>query len=84
LRSLRSRRYKDRFTLTRVLSREDRDGCLRGRVDRGVLERAFGGWRGEAGARFLFVGTKEMMRGAEASLEKVGFAWPGSALLYKP
>jgi len=71
------------FKVTRILSREDREGCLRGRVEARVLEDVFGSWKGNPQARFLTVGTKEMMRQAEATLTRVGFPWPDCALLAK-
>ena len=79
------RAHPGRFRVTRFLSREDREGCRRGRIDAGALADVFGGWRGEAGAaRFLVVGTKAMMREAERNLEAAGFPWPASALLAVP
>ena len=79
------REHPGRFRATSVLSREDRKGCRRGRIDAGALADVFGGWRGEADTtRFLVVGTKAMMREAERNLEAAGFPWPASALLAKP
>ena len=77
------REHRGKVTVTRILSREDRDGCLKGRIDAGVLADLFGSWA-PAGARFLVVGTKAMMREAERNLEAAGFPWPASALLLKP
>ena len=71
------------FKVTRILSREDREGCLRGRVDAGVLQDVFGSWKGNQQVRFLAVGTKDMMRETEATLTEVGFPWPDCALLAK-
>ena len=79
----RLEREHRKVTVTRILSREDREGCLKGRIDAGVLADLFGSWA-PAGARFLVVGTKAMMREAERNLEAAGFPWPASALLLKP
>ena len=75
--------HERKFKVTRILSREDREGCLKGRIDASVLGEVFGAWRSEAGARFLTVGTKAMMRQCERNLSDAGFPWPESALLRK-
>jgi len=78
-------KHEEAFQVTRILSQEDREGCLKGRVDVGVLESVFGGWKDHVhGVRFLVVGTKPMMRECESNLTKVGFPWPACALLLKP
>ena len=79
------RAHPGRFTVTRILSREDREGCLKGRIDAEVLADVFGGWH-EAGAepRFHAVGTCLMMRQAKYNLVCAGFEWPKSALLTRP
>ena len=80
------RAHPGRFTVTRILSREDREGCLKGRIDAEVLADVFGGWHEEAGAepRFHAVGTCLMMRQAKYNLVCAGFEWPRSALLTRP
>ena len=79
------RAHRGRFKVTRILSREDREGCLKGRIDAEVLADVFGGWH-EAGAepRFHAVGTCLMMRQAKYNLVCAGFEWPKSALLTRP
>ena len=65
----------DRFTLVHTLSREQREGCEHGHVDRALLQRVFGGLDRE-GSRFLVVGTKAMKREAHAHLAALGFSGP--------
>mmetsp|Transcript_12842 Transcript_12842/g.14067 ORF Transcript_12842/g.14067 Transcript_12842/m.14067 type:complete len:173 (-) Transcript_12842:271-789(-) len=53
--------YPNTFTMVHILSREEHDGCLYGRVNPEVLQQVFQPTESEE-ARFLSVGTKEMMR----------------------
>jgi len=79
------KKYPGRFRVTRMLSREDREGCRRGRIDGGVLAGLFGDWKEVPGARFLSVGTKAMMRDCHEMLKDVGFDVPGRcSLLLNP
>ena len=79
-----SEEYPDRFLVTRVLSREDKSGCLKGRIDSAVLSATFGAWTSLPGARFLLVGTKPMMREAADKLTSIGFGNHPPMLLYVP
>ena len=65
--------------------RRTRPGCRRGRVDAAVLAEEFP-WAAEsekAGARFLSVGTNPMMRGFDALIESLGYAYPANRFLLK-
>lgn len=76
--------YGERFRLVHILSREERDGCLHGRIGPAVLEGVFSGWARESGeARFIPVGTKEVMAMTDGWLASVGFPMPEHALLPK-
>lgn len=74
--------FPGRFRVVHILSREVRDGCLRGRIDQEVLGDIFGAWQGDD-ARFLPVGTKEMMAITDGLLGEIGFPMPQHALLPK-
>lgn len=78
------RQYPDKFQLRLILSRQKREGCLHGRIDAGVLAQVFetGGYNKKE-ARFLSVGTKEMMRMTDGWLAEIGFTMPQHALLPK-
>jgi len=71
---------RERFAVVHALSREQRDGCEHGRVDRALLQRVFAEFD-RARARFLVVGTKGMKKSAAAHLAALGFSGP--ALLQK-
>ncbi|WZN67114.1 putative oxidoreductase [Chloropicon roscoffensis] len=72
-----------KFAITRILSREDREGCLRGRVNTELFRELFHGWVPQT-SRFLAVGTKQMMSQAYDMLEAAGFPFTQCALLTKP
>lgn len=74
--------FPGRFRVIHILSREVRDGCLRGRIDQKVLRNVFGAWQGDD-ARFIPVGTKEMMATTDSLLGEIGFPMPQHALLPK-
>lgn len=76
------RRYPDRFEVVRIYSREERDGCLYGRITADVLERVFRPNKAED-ARFLSVGTKDMMRQTEDMWASIGYKLPRNLLLPK-
>ena len=83
--------HPERFSVATILSREQREGCLHGRCSAAVLAEVFdGAWGTAAGGpheaardavRFLSVGTKPMMRQAEAMLRELGYATPGRHML---
>ena len=83
--------HPGRFDVVHVLSREARDGCRSGRVDRGVLEAEFDGAWGTApggatdrgGCRFLSVGTKPMMRAFDEMIQSLGYTYPAHQLLVR-
>lgn len=74
--------YPLQFEVRHILSRERRDGCLHGRIDANILNKVFGGFDREQ-ARFLPVGTKDMMRLTDEMLSENGFTMPQHALLPK-
>jgi len=73
----------DRFEVTYILSREDRDGCRRGRVDSKVLAEEFAFPGDVAGFRFLSVGTKQMMKEFDAMIQSLGYEYPAHKLFVK-
>ena len=83
--------HPERFSAETILSREQRDGSLHGRCRLDVLAAVFDGEWGTAlggpnegrreGVRFLCVGTKPMMRGAESMLRQLGYETPGRHML---
>lgn len=76
--------YPGRFKIVHILSREDKEGTMRGRIDVDVLREVFGGWlENKEEARFLSVGTKEMMAMTNRLLTEAGFDMPKLALLPK-
>jgi len=77
-----SEQYGDRFRIVHILSREERPGCLTGRVNPEVLSTVFQP-TDKGSARFLSVGTKEMMRMADQMLHEIGYKMPKHALLPK-
>lgn len=78
-----------KFELVHLFSRETRAGALHGRVSTQVLKEVFGpsAWPTSnndtcaADIRFLAVGTKEMMKDAQAMLAEIGYSMPEHALL---
>lgn len=78
------RQYPQQFKIAHILSRDEREGAMRGRIDAHVLLNVFGGWMSERNeARFLPVGTKEMMAQTDTLLSGIGFTMPNLALLPK-
>jgi len=83
--------HPERFTLTTILSREERAGALFGRVSPAVLSSVFDqSWGTHIGGpnessrskvRFLSVGTKEMMKETDQMLQSIGYPMPQHALL---
>lgn len=81
--------HGDRFEVRTILSREDREGSLKGRVSPEVLSEVFDGAWGtqpgsnrRAGVRFLSVGTKEMMMDTDKMLGKIGYRGGGYSGAY--
>lgn len=74
--------YPNRFRFVRILSRQEKQGCLHGRIDNNVLQQVFRPKRSDW-ARFLSVGTKEMMFRTYDMLAGIGFPMPQHALLPK-
>jgi len=80
-----------RFEAQIILSREEREGMLHGRLSATMLSQLIdGAWRtapggkneaARPGLRFLTVGTKEMMREADGWLEQIGYSMTEHALL---
>jgi ferredoxin-NADP reductase len=71
--------YPSSFQVVRILSREKKDGCLFGRINPEVLRKVFGEHLNSCNsalepsnkrARFLPVGTKEMMNQTNQMLEE--------------
>ena len=76
--------YPTKFKMVYIFSREEVDGCLKGRIDPQILSEVFHGAKDtKEGARFLSVGTKDMMRMTDRMLSEVGFDMPKHALLPK-
>ena len=85
--------HPERFSVETILSREAREGSRHGRCTSEVLAAVFDGSWGTSvggpnaarrdGARFLTVGTKPMMREAEAMLGRIGYSVPGKHSLLR-
>jgi len=83
--------HGDRFQLVTILSQQQLEGSLHGRINAPVLQQVFDGHWGTADGeqnaehraevRFLSVGTKEMMRMADDWLNQIGYPMPQHALL---
>lgn len=80
-------KYGSRFDVSIVLSREEREGCHYGRITTEKLNSLLrGAWANVADfnpsdCRFVTVGTKEMMREAEAMIAELGWPMPEHSLL---
>lgn len=75
-----AQQYPSKFEMKHILSREKRGGCLHGRINPEVLKMIFKPINPEQ-ARFLSVGTKDMMRTTDHMLQNAGFPMPQQALL---
>ena len=76
------RLYGNRFEIVYILSRQEHEGCLHGRVNADVLNKVFRAPnRNEA--RFLSVGTKEMMHLTDNMFASIDYPMPRHALLPK-
>jgi len=76
------KKYPEKFTMVHILSREEREGCLHGRIDHKVLQQVFKPSDSEK-ARFLSVGTKEMMRMTDGYFAEINFPMPKHHLIPK-
>ena len=69
--------YPSRFTFYTILSREEREGSLKGRINADILKQVFlDAWCEDAemdSMRFLAIGTKPMMKDCYAHLGTLGF-----------
>mmetsp|Transcript_45661 Transcript_45661/g.51835 ORF Transcript_45661/g.51835 Transcript_45661/m.51835 type:complete len:276 (+) Transcript_45661:113-940(+) len=74
--------YPDHFEIVHILSREEREGCLHGRVNPEVLQQVFQPTESEE-ARFLSVGTKEMMRMTDGYFATNNYYMPKHHLIPK-
>lgn len=74
--------YPHKFKMVRILSREEREGCMHGRVGPEILQKVFQPIDSDE-ARFLSVGTKEMMRMTDSYLASINYQMPKHALLPK-
>jgi NAD(P)H-flavin reductase len=94
--STTSAEFGNRFKFVRIFSRDDipdddRGTCLKGRVCPDVLRDVFDGSWGTGGGeknfcmrrevKFLTVGTKAMMKDADAMLSEIGYPMPDHILL---
>lgn len=77
-----AKKYPNKFEIVHILSREEKEGCLHGRIDANVLQKVFQPDDPEE-ARFLTVGTKEMMSMTDQLLGCIDFPMPKHALLPK-
>lgn len=77
-----SNKHGERFRIVHIFSKDQRPGCLKGRVNPDVLNQVFQPTDKEQ-ARFLSVGTKEMMRITDEMLNEIGYEMPQHALLPK-
>jgi NAD(P)H-flavin reductase len=74
--------YPNKFEMVYLLSREERKDCLYGHVTPQLLNQVFQP-ENRSGARFLSVGTKEMMRMTDVMLEEINYPMSQHALLPK-
>lgn len=76
------KRHGNRFEVVHILSRQAHEDCLQGRINANVLDRLFQPPKPDE-ARFLSVGTKEMMRKTDDMLASINYPMPRHALLPK-
>lgn len=74
-----SKKYPQRFSIQYLLSREQREGCLEGRINPSILANVFQP-KHPNDARFHTVGTGDMIRMADDMLTKAGYPMPKHAL----
>jgi len=73
LRSLEEKYGEKRFRLVQLLTREKNDGMMHGRIDEELLKEVFPWERCKEDARFLPVGTANMITDATCKLESIGY-----------
>lgn len=83
--------YPGRFSIVNILSRDQQEGCLHGRISGQTLSDMFDAyWRSTCAqenevyrdqVRFLVVGTKQMVNDTNAMLKELGYPWLGHSLL---
>jgi len=76
------KQYPQKFKIVYIYSREEREGCLRGRINPEVLQEVFQPTNKDE-ARFLSVGTKDMMRMTDGYLASIGYHIPKHVLIPK-
>ena len=76
------KKFGETFRVERIMSRDSRVGCWHGRINPDILEQVFQPPIKE-NARFLSVGTKEMMYSTDRMLTEIGYVMPKNALLPK-
>jgi NAD(P)H-flavin reductase len=74
--------YPKMFKMVNIFSREDREGSLHGRVNPAILKQVFQPTNAEE-ARFLSVGTKEMMQMTDGYFAEINYKMPKHALIPK-
>jgi len=74
--------YPEKFRMVHILSREKREGCLHGRINSKVLQQVFQP-TDQDDARFLSVGTKEMMRMTDGYFSEINYRMPKHHLIPK-
>ncbi|CAB9500800.1 b5 reductase 1 [Seminavis robusta] len=74
--------YPNKFQMVHILSREEKEECLHGRINPQILGQVFRP-DDKAQARFVSVGTKEMMKQTDQMLLQLGYTFPQNLLLPK-
>lgn len=74
-------RFPEKFELVNILSREKNENCLHGRINPSILQQVFS-FKDPNEARFLCVGTKEMMKQTDNMLMEIGYQIPQNQLLH--
>jgi NAD(P)H-flavin reductase len=75
-------RYPGKLTVVHLLSREERKDCWYGHVTPQLLNQVFQP-ENRSEARFLAVGTKDIMRMTNDMLQEINYPMPHHALLPK-
>jgi len=72
-------KHKDRFRLITILSREDKEGSLKGRINKDVLKSVFDGpfTTSRDSVRFMCIGTKPMMNDTYEMFRELNYDIPG-------
>lgn len=76
--------FPDKFRMVHILSRENEEGALHGRIDADVIQKVFDfPVQEKEMVRFLSIGTKGMMASTDKLLTSVGYSMPLHSLLPK-